>query len=183
MPQKKSSWLWKIKRNIEASRISEIKKEIKNSLETKTGLNQSTIDSFLIGCTDYIGTFGQDQINNIKLSQFPISLIVNTDNSFGIGEHWIFIHISKSYVEIYCPLGFNIFNFKIIPCNLLSFLNKHSRFKKIRIFRRVQSDSSILCGYFCILFAVLRPHLSYSFLHSTFCSVVKSRKLLLKFFR
>ena len=183
MSPKKHDRLWQTKIKLQNCRFKEITKEIQVSVQKKTGLSQNHIINFLSCSPHFIGAFGQNELNVIEFKSFPVSLIVNTDNSYGFGEHWIFIYISKRTLEIFCPLGFNIFNFKNVPCSLLSFLNKHSRVKKIRIFRRTQSDTSVLCGYFCVMFALIRPLLSYSYLHSVFTSVVSSRKLLLKFFK
>ena len=144
---------------------------------------QSSIDYILAESPNFLGTFAQDELKSLHLTHFPVFLVVNTDSSNGSGEHWMMIHITKSKVEIFCSLGFNLFNFNRIPCQLLSFLNIHSRTKKIRIFRKVQSDTSFLCGYFCILFVLIRPYYSYRKLYSTFSSVVKSRSLLLNFFK
>ena len=183
MPPKEFDRLWKTKAGLQKCRFAEIQKEIKKTIKKKTGLNQNIISKFLSCSPHFIGAYGQDEIDRIELKSFPVSVIVNTDNSYGSGHHWIFLFISKQYIEIFCPLGFNILKYESIPCTLLSFLNKHSRIKKIRIFRRTQSDTSVLCGYFCVMFALIRPLLSYSYLHSVFSSVAVSRKILLKFFR
>ena len=183
MPPKKHDRLWETKVKLKNCRFKEITKKIKDSIQKKTGLSQNHIINFLSCSPNFIGAYGQNELNFIEFKSFPVTLIVNTDNSYGSGEHWIFIHITKHFIEVFCPLGFNIFNFKNVPCSLLSFLNKHARVKKIRIFRRTQSDSSVLCGYFCIMFALIRPLLSYSYLHSVFTSVAVSRKILLKFFK
>ena len=182
--QKKYDWIRKEKRKIKNQcQFNQIQETLIKTLKKKTGLKQSIINSFLSCCPNFIGSFGQDELNHLELKSFPLTLIVNTDNSFEKGSHWIMIYISKKYVEVFCPLGFQVMSYPTVPCDLLKFLHLHSRLKKIRIFKRVQSDSSSLCGYFCVLFALLRQNLSFSFLHSKFVSVVKSRRLLIKFFK
>lgn len=181
MSTKKSCRFRKASRQI--TRFNQIKKEVQISLQAKKGLMQSSIDYILAGIPNFLGTFAQDELKSLHLTNFPVFLIVNTDNQNGSGEHWILIYITKSNIEVYCSLGFNLFNFKQIPCILLNFLNTHSRMKKIRIFRKIQSDTSFLCGYFCVLFTLIRPHYSFRKLDSIFSSVAKSRSLLLNFFK
>ena len=182
--QKEYDWIWQEKRKIKNQcEFNKIQKALIKTLKKKTGLNQSTINSFLSCCPNFIGCFGQDELKKLKLKSFPLTLIVNTENSFQKGSHWIMIYISKKYIEVFCPLGFQVLKYSTIPCDLLDFLHLHSRLKTIRVFKRVQSDSSRLCGYFCVLFTLLRQHLSFSFLHSKFVSVVQSRRLLIKFLK
>ena len=181
MSPKKSRRFRKASRKIK--RFNQIKKEIQISLQAKKGLMQSSIDYMLTGIPNYLGTFAHDELKSLHLTHFPVFLIVNTDNFNGSGEHWILIHITKANIEVFCSLGFDLFNFKQIPCTLLNFLNTHSRMKKIRIFRKIQSDTSFLCGYFCVLFTLIRPFYSFRKLDSIFSTVAKSRSILLKFFK
>ena len=183
MSPKESHRFRKATRKIEKWRLDQIKKEVKTSFKAKKGLNQSSIDFILSGCPNFLGSFAQNQLKFLKLTHFPIFLIVNTDNSNGEGEHWIMLYLTKSNIEVFCSLGFNLFNFNRIPCDILTFLNTHSRMKKIRIFRKIQSDSSFLCGYFCVLFVLIRPYYSFRKLYSIFSTVAKSRHFLLKFFK
>ena len=148
--------------------FKKIKKEIKKAKKKSLGINTKQINSFLKCSDSFIGSFAENELN-ITIS-FPLYLIVNIDRSDMKGSHWIAIGIFKDEVEIFDPLGFDIFNWSRIPCNLLNFLHRLSVSRTITVFKRIQSDHSTLCGFYCIFYVLFRPLNSFKLLENFFIS-------------
>ena len=80
--QKKYDWIRKEKRKIKNQcQFNQIQETLIKTLKKKTGLKQSIINSFLSCCPNFIGSFGQDELNHLELKSFPLTLIVNTQLS------------------------------------------------------------------------------------------------------
>ena len=70
--------------------------------------------------------------------------VINFDEYGDVGTHWIALYVSNN--EIIC---FNSFGVEHVPKEIKEFIGHKSI--KTKIFR-IQSNNSIMCGYFCIRF-------------------------------
>ena len=148
--------------------FNKIKKEIKKAQKETNGITDYKITS-LLKCSDsFLGCYAENELS-FTIS-FPLYFIVNTDRSDMAGSHWLAIGIFKDNVEIFDPLGFDIFNWSRVPSHLLNFLHRLSVSRKITVLKRVQSDSSTLCGFYAIFYVLFRPLNSFKTLEKLFDS-------------
>ena len=161
----------------------EIKKQIRKAQKIKTGTSNSKINAILTCVPNFIGCFAEDQVSKMIFNSFPSFLIVNIDSSSMKGSHWIALGIFKNRIEIFDPLGFNFLNWSRIPCHLLTILHRLSQYRRVFISRRIQSDNSILCAFFCIYFCIFRNSVSFSKICQPFHSrLALNDKILIKLF-
>ena len=174
MENKKSNRKGKIDRTTGRKRRASIKsilrttckyrkmqKALKKAQKTKTGISRLGILKHLQFTKDFIGVYAEDQLSNLSITTFPSSLIINLDPSHMRGSHWLAIRISRSSLEIFDPLGFQILSWPRIPCHLLNFLRRWSKHRKTFISPVIQSQSSVLCGFYCIAFTICRQVFSF----------------------
>lgn len=135
-------------------------KEIEKAKKQKQGLSAQKIQEILNCCKSFIGCFSRDQLENLSLSYFPCYLIVNTDKDGMPGAHWICFRISKRKVEMFDSLGL-IYENKL-PLEILAFIQRFSISRDIKFNKRLQPDSSVLCGFYCIFFSFMRQFCSLS---------------------
>ena len=145
-----------------------VKKEIKKALKTKKGLSCKNILRLSRSLPKFIGCFSEDKLVELQFPVKPCYLLVNTDSAREKGTHWIAIALDRNSIEIFDPLGFQIFRWPKIPCKLLNFIHCHSTNRKLVISDRVQSSTSLLCGFFCLFFVFTRPVLSLKEITSLF---------------
>ena len=160
-------------------------KEIKSSQKQKKGLSGEFITSSLACSSNFIGCYAENELNNLTITSFPSFLIANIDSSEMKGSHWIAIGIFNDKIEIFDPLGFDIFNWSKVPCDLLDFLHRLSVSRRVKTAPRVQSDSSYLCGFYTIFYVIARKFVSFEHLFKCFCTQFLSRndKILYDFFK
>lgn len=160
-------------------------KEIKSAQKEKKGLSDGFITSSLACSPCFIGCYAENELRNLTITSFPAYLIANIDSSDMEGSHWIAIGIFKEKIEIFDPLGFDIFNWSQVPCDLLDFLHRLSVTRRVYVAQRVQSDSSYLCGFYAIYYVIARKFLSFEQLFKCFCTNFLSRndKILHDFFK
>lgn len=137
-------------------------RKIQESEKKNVDITADFITSSLNCSANFIGCYAEDQVENLKITSFPCFLIVNVDSSGLPGSHWIGLGIFQDEIEIFDPLGFNIFNWSRIPCTLLNFLHNLSVTKSVSINPRIQSDDSKLCGIFSIFYVLKRAKQSFS---------------------
>lgn len=95
------------------------------------------------------GVFASNRLPKSSVIK-PSFYIANTDPSYKSGQHWVAFYFPKNKpAEFFCPAG----EPPIKP--FISFLNKNSE-TFIYNKRRIQSESSILCGVYCCIFIYLR---------------------------
>jgi len=135
---------------------NKLKKEIKEEKIKKIGITACSINCILSDTPNFLGCFSQDELSTLTLCSLPVYLIVNFDHSHSSGTHWIALRISKRYLEIFDPLGFNALRWPNIPHFLLDFLHKFSIHRCIRISKEIQPYASTLCGFYCIYFVLFR---------------------------
>ena len=167
----KTNWKRNSKECRERSKKSsykETKEKIKKMSKTsKKGVKCSKILSTLSLSPHFIGCFSQDTLVDLKLC-YPCFLMVNIDSKTEQGSHWIAIRLDKNQIEIFDPLGFQIFNWKKVPCQLLEFIHYHALNKKILISPRIQSDKSYNCALYCAFYIFNRNFNSFKQLCSLF---------------
>ena len=164
-------------------RFREIKTKIQKAKKTDKGAKASEITSLLSCSPNFIGCFAENELSHIKLKSFPCFLIVNVDHTKLSGSHWISLYITQSTVEIWDTLGFRLLHWPRIPCVLLNFLHNLVVKRKVIVSRRIQSDTSVLCGFYCIFFVLCRPFIPFSNLMCHFDSkLTLNDSRLIKFF-
>ena len=173
---------WKLGKQATFNCYTNVHKEIKEAKKQKQGLSNKKIEKILNCCKSFIGCFACDQLDSLSISHFPCSLIVNTDTLNQSGSHWIAIRVSKSKVEMFDSLGLIYEN--RIPIQILVFIQRFSISRSFKFNQRLQPDSSVLCGFYCIFFIFLRRFCSFRKIQSMFRDdFVKNDQLITKFFR
>ena len=161
---------WKRKLAKQEKNISrQIRIEIEKKKNQK-GLKASKITKLLSSLPNFIGVYAEDELDSITISSFPSFLICNTDNLSLPGSHWIALGVFRDTVEIFDPGGFRLFLLPQIPCHLLTFIHKLSITRSIRIANRIQSDSSSLCGFYCMFYVLARTCFSFKKIQKFFSS-------------
>ena len=153
------SWK-KAQKTFKKCRTRKRKKEIKEKAKAKQGVDSLFLTQILKCHDSFIGCYAENEIDSLTFGNLPCYLIVNIDSSNMPGSHWIALGIFSHSIEIFDPLGFDIFQWTRIPCDLLEFLHRMSITKKIKISKRIQSDSSNMCGFYCLFYLFMRKHLS-----------------------
>ena len=175
--QEKANWLREKTCNFRA-----IKKQAIESQKTKTGVSSSKINAILTCVPNFIGCFAENQISKITFNSFPCFLIVNIDSSNMPGSHWLAVGVFKDRIEIFDPLGFKFFNWSQIPCHLLELLHRLSQSRRVLISRRIQSDQSPLCAYYCIYYCIFRGYVPFSKICQPFINLDANDDILIKLF-
>ena len=98
----------------------------------------------------YLGTFPIDKLpTKIK---YPSGFILNNQKSTEIGEHWIAFYFDKQKkCEFFDSFG-NSPNYYNLGNYLKKVSNGYKSFNK----KKLQSDNSSFCGYYCILFLLFK---------------------------
>ena len=173
---------WKLGKQAAFNCYPTMYKEIKKAQKQNQGLSLQKIQELLNCCKSFIGCYASDQLENISINHFPCTLIVNTDECGMKGSHWISLRISKRKVELFDSLGL-IYENKL-PLTILSFIQRFAISRSFKFNKRLQPDSSVLCGFYCIFFIFLRQFCSFRsiqlWFHDTF---IMNDKLIIKFFR
>ena len=132
-------------------------------------LKEKTIENILSCQSSFVGCFAANELSNLIVKS-PCFLIVNLDNRNMTGSHWIAIGVFKNKLEIFDPLGFNLFLWPKISCDLLYFLHKYSFSRKVLVSKRIQASGSRNCGLYCIYYVMSRKIKSFQSLQSIFSS-------------
>jgi hypothetical protein len=97
------------------------------------------------------GVFAADKIPHRKVIK-PIAFVINTQNSFESGEHWLGVYITPKILELFDSGGRNF--------NQHYYLNQlrkyHSTKKFVYNNKQIQSLQSDLCGEFVCLFILAK---------------------------
>lgn len=141
-----------------------IQKEIKKDRPLKT----IKILNILKDSPHFVDCLAEDEIDSTAIQSFPSYFIVNIDSSDKSGSHWISLGIYRDEIEIFDPLGFKIFKWSSIPCELLQFLHRLVGSRKLKISKRIQSSNSNLCGFYCIFYVMMRPYFSWNMIQQQF---------------
>ena len=173
---------WKLGKQAASRCYSTTYREIKKAKKQMQGLSAQEIQKILNCCKSFIGCFASDQLESLSLSFFPCTFIVNTDKNGMSGTHWICIRISKRKVEVFDSLGL-VYDNKL-PIEILTFLQRFAVSRDIKLNKRLQPDSSVLCGFYCIFFIFLRQFCSFGQIQKYFVDDLnKNEKIIIKFFK
>ena len=173
---------WKLGKQAASRCYSTTNREIKKAKKQMQGLSAQEIQKILNCCKSFLGCFASDQLESLSLSFFPCTFIVNTDKNGMSGTHWICIRISKRKVEMFDSLGL-VYDNKL-PIEILTFLQRFAVSRDIKLNKRLQPDSSVLCGFYCIFFIFLRQFCSFGQIQKYFVDDLnKNEKIITKFFK
>ena len=115
--------------------------------------------------------FAIDQLN-FSIPDTEGYYICNTDESFQKGKHWVVIYVSKNArsIEYFDSLG------KEPLDRFIKFMQTKNK-KIIYNTKRLQSNISLACGYFCLYFIFLRSRgLSFSNIINIFSSSFRNNE-------
>ena len=150
--------------------------------KNQTGLNCKTILSVLKCFPNFLGCFAQDTLED-SFIRFPCTLLVNIDSFYLPGSHWIAIGFFKDTLEIFDPLGFKMFLWQSVPCDLLHFLHRYGQHRKVLISKRVQPLSSYNCAFYSLFYVINRNRYSFEKIQSFFSSRSSNEHVLKQFFK
>ena len=102
------------------------------------------IESYLVEDDQFLGCFPKDKLPPFP-SQFPKSLIVNTDEASKPGEHWVALVLTHKKCFYFDSFGLPIVDFRI-----LRFLKGYEKVSYSNTC--IQDVKSNKCGQFCIAF-------------------------------
>ena len=156
-----------------------IKKSLEKTKKTSEGLTCEKILKLTKCLPRFIGCFSEKTLSSLKLLSKPVYLMVHVGEQVG---HWIAVGVFDDLIEIFDPLGFEIFNWPTIPCHFLNFIYTLSTNKKLLLSGKVQPNTSNLCGFYCLLYLYKRHSCSFSKIQSLFGKPSKNDKLLSKLF-
>ena len=177
--------IWKLGQQKARSCSENLAREIKKT--KKAGITNLYINQTLTCLPNFLGCIPEDHFGDLVIKNYPAFVIANIDSHLMKGSHWLAIGIFKNSIEIFDPLGFKIFNWKRVPCKLLSFLHRMSLTRRVQVSQLIQSQNSHLCGYYCIFYLILRSFTSLrtivSFFYSLNSKLYKNDLILCNFFK
>ena len=159
-----------------------MQKAIKKAQKTKTGISRLGLLKNLGLTPNFIGVYAENELKTLSINTFPCFLIINLDPSHMQGSHWLALRICRTSLEIFDPLGFQILSWPRIPCNLLNFLRRWSCRRETFISPVIQSQKSVLCGYFCLTFILCRQVVSFKKFLKIFKAPKQNDQLLINLF-
>ena len=154
-----SNWRRRLTKK-EKTKVEKIYQKAKICKKTQSGLSTRMLTKFLANTKNFVGVYSQNQLKKITLQHFPSTFVINLDSSNMPGSHWIALGLFKNKLEIFDSLGFSMFDWPHIPCELLNFLLKFSIGRKVKISKSLQSYDSSLCGFYCIFYVLARNFMS-----------------------
>lgn len=111
-------------------------------------MNTKEINDQLKSMKCFIGTYPIDKLPKKYINQRPLGLIINLDQSYLPGSHWIALFIDDNNIAWYFDSYGRDINSKYIHEFLVS--NKVSILFHNR--KKLQGDLSQVCGPYCIYF-------------------------------
>ena len=173
--------IWKLGKQKTFGCYPKIKYEIEKAQRKNQGLSSKKIKKILNCSKSFVGCFASDQLETLSVSSFPVFLIVNTDEQNGQGLHWVALYISKRSIELFDSLG--SIHRKLLPIGILNFIHRFSVSRKFKCTRRIQPENSILCGFYCIFFIMLRQFTNFKAIQSKFSrNLIQNDNILESFF-
>ena len=149
--------------------------------ERSRGLKENVINENLKNVDNYLGTFALDELESLKVCQFPSYAVINLDKRSGGGNHWIAIALYINDVFICDSLG-TVLPDNTFPTQLVNFLYICSYMKKIHITKRLQQKKSATCGLYCIEFIHdMSVHHNIDYFLSSFSTNYKQNDQRIKF--
>ena len=177
-PKTKPNWKRKLTKQ-EKTNSSQTREALKET-ENQEGLTTDTLLNLLSGTRHFIGVYAEDELKNLTITNFPSLLICNIDKSSEPGSHWIALGIFRHSLEVFDSTGFKIFLWSRVPCHLLNFIHKLSLTRQVILSKRIQSNKSTLCGFYCILYILARNCITLRQIHSFFSKRLAQNDLVIK---
>jgi len=176
---------WKLAQQAASHCNKTFAKEIKQTQKDQKDVTGKYITSSLNCSPNFIGCFAENELEQLTINSFPSFLIVNIDSSNLPGSHWIALGIFNDKIEIFDSLGFDIFNWAQVPCSLLVFLHRLSVTRRVFTAPRIQSQSSLLCGFYAMYYVIARKFISFELLFKCFCTTYfkSNDRILYNFFK
>jgi hypothetical protein len=115
------------------------------------GLTNEYVENLgkLICGNHFVGTFPCDILPDVDKKK-KFALVINLSKHNTSGSHFIAIFADKNNFLYFDPLGMKCEN-----KDILKFIKKNKKRRKMKQkFRKIQSDDSIFCGFFCIAFLI-----------------------------
>src|SRR5437764_6258581 len=115
-------------------------------------LNTSDINRLLKNRKDFLGVFPINHIPH-SLAPRPSGLIINLDESYKPGSHWVAIYFSiQGPAHYFDPFG------APPPNHIVTFLDRNSKSGWLFNASKFQGELSYLCGYYCVMFIKYGPN-------------------------
>ena len=125
----------------------------------------------------YLGTFAIDKLP--ETVRYPSCMIINNQKSTEPGEHWIALYFGKNKNSEF----FDSFGNSPERFGLEKYIKKHSskiKFNK----KKLQSDFSLFCGYYCVLYLIYKcKGYSLNYFLNLFDNPIDNDKIFLKLIR
>jgi hypothetical protein len=100
----------------------------------------------------YNGTFACDLLKNIEINKFPISYVINSDESSEPGTHWLSVYLkSKDSAHFFDSYAMDLSRYKDIEQFIYRVCDKKVTVNQLEG-TPLQSDSTDVCGHWCIIF-------------------------------
>jgi len=144
-------------------------------------MNERELNKALKNVKEFQGSFALDEIKEIEIKTIPDFLVINLDNRWEPGSHWIAVGIYANAVYVCDSLGGMIPN-KQFPSDLINFLHVHTINRKLFITKQLQPEDSALCGAYCVLFVrEMAKHNSFFSFLSLFTNNLKQNDKIVSF--
>ena len=124
-------------------------------------LTAGAADKKLKTLQNFGGIFRLSQLKNLKILSYPVGIMLQGY------DHWLAIVITKKEIEIMDSSG--VLNSADLPKSIRKFICAQMFRKSLIVTPKLQSLSSTMCGYFSILFLILRLRCNLSLVK--FCSL------------
>src|SRR6266700_3613809 len=115
----------------------------------------------LKGIPEFMGVFPRDILPDV--TNFPASLIINTDTSDKSGEHWVAVYISNRGFGEY----FDSYGLKPLYKEFIYFMDKYCPNGWQYNSTPIQGLVSTNCGQYCVVYVFLKS------IGFTLCKIVK----------
>ena len=165
----------------DASCYNSIKTAFHSSQKNKKGLDCKTISKLIDCFPNFLGCFAQNSIDK-SFFRYPVTFLVNVDSFSQKGSHWLAIGLFEKSLEVFDPLGFQIFKWKQIPCKLLRFLHRYGRKRKVLISKRIQPTHSFNCAFYSLYYILKRNKHSFESIQKRFPRRSSNERVLKNFF-
>ena len=149
--------------------------------KTQEGTKCETIVDLIDCFPNFLGCFAQDTLDK-SFFRFPCTFLVNVDSYNQKGSHWLAIGLFKDTLEIFDPLGFTMFRWSSVPCNLLRFLHRYGKTREVFISKRIQPLKSKNCAFYSLFYVLNRNTISFEKIQDLFKNPVTNEKILSNFF-
>lgn len=132
----------------------------------KIKMDENQINQNLNGVPNYLGTFAVNELDNLRIRHYPSFLVVNMDNRWESGSHWIAIQLTCDKINVCDSLG-NIKKAKL-PVSLVNFLHLFSSTRRLYVTPKLQKLNSTTCGYYVTYFVKFMQTHTFSDFASSF---------------